>query len=967
MSLYGALYTGVTGLDTQGQKIGIISDNIANVNTVGYKESEAQFETLVINSGTKATYSPGGVRNQTRTNVDKQGIISSTAAPTDIAISGNGFFVVNASEDGSSQTLYTRAGSFRQDAQGNFVNSQGFYLQGWPLDRDGRLPGEPGNLNTIASTNTESLQTVNVESASGVAQATTDVDFKINLPAGQKIFPGAAGAVRMDINSPNNFGISTTDLIAPDEANATGTPNFGLAPANNIARGDKFTLTTGEGLNYDYEYGGLTIGRDITNNDLAANVGDNNQSLAPTTFASLGGASITTANGSNVVTVDFGAGDEQFLQVGDRIRLSGLVAHAGSAIPPSEYTGIVTVTSVSPPIGTGAVQTITFTSSVNEGAASGGTFNIAGGSFNTREYEGNVFDAISENQAFFGAQTNLANFTDAAKRFTITSPTIPTGSVTFTYVATQASVANNTFSSLNNLAAAINENIGLEARVVDGRLMVGSSDASESLTFTNGDAVGDYTGSPVQFGIDWVGELGLQDIASGNRRFSTMSNLAALVNADEGVSAELSTGTAEGTLDIRVDNPLDTIRFEDFIGDELPLNDPPIAAITEVGAPSGVFDVEFNQTGHAFGVGSNIVLSGFPTLTNATSEILDTEFNTTHTIIATSATTYTVRINTVSAGGAAIAPPAAGAITTAMVQETNFGSVIAELGLVDSLQGGAYVRGDTGNLGPVYDPAGVNGGNMASGDVSAQASSSFTIYDALGGGHDMRISFLKTGTNRWAVEVHAINPEDVQTVNGDGLVASGTVEFNGDYTLKSVSSSLVNPVNVVWTNGALNSTLDLGFGNPGSPRNTAGAVVIGDDSGLSQNFSDYTLRRIDQNGAPVGELVSVAINEEGFVIASFNNGETQNLYKIPLADFSNPNGLKAISGNVYAETRESGELNLREAGENGVGDVVSNALEASNVDLAEQLTDMIIAQRAYQANTRVISTSDELLEQLTQL
>lgn len=140
MSLYGALFGGVSGLKAQSSKIGVISDNIANVNTVGYKQSQALFETLVVNSSSTVLYQTGGVRGESRINVDKQGLLLTTEAPTDLAISGNGFFVVSKNIAGTGLPYYTRAGSFRQDSLGNFYNAQGFFLQGWPLDREGRLP-----------------------------------------------------------------------------------------------------------------------------------------------------------------------------------------------------------------------------------------------------------------------------------------------------------------------------------------------------------------------------------------------------------------------------------------------------------------------------------------------------------------------------------------------------------------------------------------------------------------------------------------------------------------------------------------------------------------------------------------------------------------------------------------------------------------------------------------------------------
>jgi flagellar hook protein FlgE len=229
------------------------------------------------------------------------------------------------------------------------------------------------------------------------------------------------------------------------------------------------------------------------------------------------------------------------------------------------------------------------------------------------------------------------------------------------------------------------------------------------------------------------------------------------------------------------------------------------------------------------------------------------------------------------------------------------------------------------------------------------------------------MSFIKTGQNTWAMEVHAIPETDVSTSLVDGQLATGTISFNGDGTLRSVSSALSSPINVSWTNGAAASQIALDLGTAGQPVGTVGATTIGLSDGLSQFDAAYNVNFATQNGAPVGQLVSVGIDKDGIVSASYSNGQTQKLFQLPLASFANANGLDALSGNIFAQTRSSGEVNLRVAGTNGTGTIVAAALEQSNVDLAEQLTDIIVAQRSYQANTKVIKTADELLQQLNQI
>jgi flagellar hook protein FlgE len=112
MSLYGALLSGVSGLRAQSQSLGTISDNISNVNTIGYKRSVAQFSTLVTGTSNTSTYFPGGVRASPRALVDQQGVLQTSTRATDVAILGNGFFVVKSADGASGEQLYTRAGSW---------------------------------------------------------------------------------------------------------------------------------------------------------------------------------------------------------------------------------------------------------------------------------------------------------------------------------------------------------------------------------------------------------------------------------------------------------------------------------------------------------------------------------------------------------------------------------------------------------------------------------------------------------------------------------------------------------------------------------------------------------------------------------------------------------------------------------------------------------------------------------------
>lgn len=177
MSLFGSLFTGVSGLGAESQSTAMIANNIANINTVGFKRSEAAFFSLVTTEGRSSKYSPGTVSVNRVQKVNLQGPIQQTASSTDAAISGNGMFAVKRDASNMQEFLYTRSGSFSEDSQGLLRNSAGFVLYGWPLGIGNTLPPNQGDLS--------SLEPVNVAFLGGLTRPTTTGELAINLNADQ--------------------------------------------------------------------------------------------------------------------------------------------------------------------------------------------------------------------------------------------------------------------------------------------------------------------------------------------------------------------------------------------------------------------------------------------------------------------------------------------------------------------------------------------------------------------------------------------------------------------------------------------------------------------------------------------------------------------------------------------------------------------------------------------------------------
>jgi flagellar hook protein FlgE len=260
-------------------------------------------------------------------------------------------------------------------------------------------------------------------------------------------------------------------------------------------------------------------------------------------------------------------------------------------------------------------------------------------------------------------------------------------------------------------------------------------------------------------------------------------------------------------------------------------------------------------------------------------------------------------------------------------------------------------------------------------------SRSMTVYDSLGQAQQLQLDFTaQTAPNTWKLSI--TDPKHISTDPGTFITGTTptttrsaqidcTLVFGSDGRIdKAATIAVTTPPATVPDNLgilALNDdgSLEMGLNGIDWSNNSDSAQNITIDfSGLTQSASDYSVGTINQDGAELGLRTGIAIDTDGNVVASFSNGLTQNLARIPIATFTNPNGLQERTGNVYIQTSQSGAYNLRDAGTAGAGNIATSSLEASNVDLADEFSRMIITQRAYSAGTKIISTTDQMLTEL---
>ena len=236
---------------------------------------------------------------------------------------------------------------------------------------------------------------------------------------------------------------------------------------------------------------------------------------------------------------------------------------------------------------------------------------------------------------------------------------------------------------------------------------------------------------------------------------------------------------------------------------------------------------------------------------------------------------------------------------------------------------------------------------------AASHASSIDVYDSLGSKHTVRIEFTKQTSSEWSVMVSVPEPATLNAGFSPENIVTGSIRFDSDGSLAGFS-----PTSLTFTanNGSTpNQNIKLDFGS------------LGQFDGMTSFDQQSNTSGISQDGYPGGDLSGIRIDETGTLIGSFTNGRSFGLAQVSMAKFSNNEGLESDGGNTFVQTSNSGDPIIAQAAVGGRGFVQASALEMSNVDLSRSLTQLIVIQRGFQANSKTITTSDQMLNTLLQL
>ncbi|WP_163226452.1 flagellar hook protein FlgE [Campylobacter fetus] len=895
-----ALWAGVTGLQAHQIAMDVEGDNIANVNTVGFKYSRASFADLFSQTAKVATAPQGdlggknsmqiglGTQINSVTKIFKQGSVQTTDKNTDLAIQGDGFFVV--SPDGGKTYKYTRNGDFSRDSLGNFVDKNGYIVQGWlrnedtgTIDPTGPVKNiqiEPG-LSTPARATTEVALIGNLNSGSSIGTKSSPI---YSLDSKNGWLDKNGNGLWEDGETKNENDLSKNEYyVDKDKQVKVKETGVDLGVLFN-ATGDAFNLREGQGMWVSY-------------------------ADAKTTFAG-GLAAVPPAGGHKL-----------------NIAINGI------EIPSTSVTTVEDIVN--------KINTIT-------------------------DKTGVTASLINGNQIQLVNQNNLGN-TDTMKNIKITKLGGDTTSIAstnvitaykYTYTAT-ATGGNHSYNDSSARKVHTTEDLR-KAMQTDAREYVNYQGENVSQAATNAQLVA-------------AAAVGADRAAMLNAATAEKTRLDAIVPVSQGaiaataaviaaINATPTTATAAevtAAINAAISNDklaeysaLDwgaAIDTDAAVGIQLPADDPDgkysNASLKDRNRNDGV-EITVNEKGQfvvknpqgdaAYGENdSHLAVDATDTLVTDGSAS-DSPLATTNpdgTVnIPVNNDTFTNDYN-MHLAITGLSDP-----NTNINENTKFTDVFSSLG------GGL----STGT-----------GEKTSSNIVMSSHAATTEIYDSLGSKHEIKMEFRKisyspeNGTE-WSMLIQVPEPGKINTETGEvSNVIAGTVRFKSDGSLLGYS-----PSNLTFTanNGsAPGQNIEINFGK------------IGDYNGLRSNDNTSTTDNIVQDGYTAGTLNELRVDESGTIIGAFTNGRSFGLAQVALAKFTNNEGLESDGGNVFVQTANSGDPVIGAAQTAGRGKINASSLEMSNVDLSRSLTQLIVVQRGYQANSKTITTGDQMLNTLLQL
>ena len=813
MSLFGALSSGVSGLTAQSSAMGAISDNITNVSTVGYKNTSVNFQSLVTKQTSSTFYSAGGVQSKPRQDTGVQGLLQASTSSTDMAISGQGFFVVNeaASPTVDDQFLYTRSGSFFMDNEGFLRNTSGFYLQGWPTTAAGVV--KPANTNlTIANQNivsTDYLSTVNLNRVGGTASSTSTIGIGANLPSND-----VAGTThKTDVQFFDSLGNANTMSVNYERAAADNEWKMSIEPPQGTTD--------------------LKIESSVTSPKVYRHIGQLEFNTLDST-----GASRRPADGASM-TITQGSTTKKYVFDSD-----------ASVTNATAETAVVTIAT------SGDVDASDSSTATINGFATTYTY-VAGDTVST---------IAASLAAAINANTNVNTAVSASASagvVTITSLTPGSTGFTMTSVAESDADGDMTTTLTSNTAGTGTDNVF-------------KVDISASTTLS-----GDVTAL-------------LNAVIASDPNFDTTNN-----------RAKVSTGSS--TTLLFEDNGLNAITID----------------------PTGLKD----STGEAvttqvtsFSVSKRDTLYTDETQMKFTSVPADT-----NTIVINSLT-YTFS-------------------ATEAEDSTGADRTIYQDGPIDR------VLGDLEAAIEANDP------DFSGTSVIVRATDSPN-------NNTLVLKSKTNGTDYTVVTsgltVPPVEPDGTSTVASSIYTAASTITVGTEPAISFSSDGLPNAFNIaeLEINNFANGAANMDDASSNVKQITLDFGTLAEANGMTQFGASFTPVFINQNGSRFGTFAGVTVSANGLVTALFDNGETRPIYKLPMATFVNVNGLESRTGNTWNATEASGDYTLRVADNGPAGQTVQGTLEASTVDIGEEFTDMIVVQRAYSASAKIISTADQMLEEL---